>query len=145
MTQDGGSLTKYVLDSSVAASWFFEDEYTPETDKLMVLARDHGVVVPALSPFEIGNLFLQAEKKGRQTMDQINQKLAAFAEFPLEIDTECTFERLPLIIKLARTHHLTVYDASYLELALRRGIALATRDKALRQAAEKLGITVLPE
>ena len=138
-------MTKFVLDSSVAATWFFEDEYSQETDELLILARDYGIVVPALSPFEIGNVFLQAEKKGRQTFLQMTEKMSAFAEMPIEIDHGSTFHHLSAILQLARSHGLTVYDAAYLELAMRRGIPLATKDKPMREAAKAVGLKVLPE
>jgi predicted nucleic acid-binding protein len=143
--QGGGSLTDFVLDCSVAATWFFADEKAPETDILRQRAIDKGAVVPSLWHLEIGNVFWMAEKRGRMKTSDTVIHMDFIKLLPLEIDATPLTHSLPEILSLSRLHNLTVYDATYLELALRRGIALATRDKALRQAAEKLGLTVLPD
>jgi predicted nucleic acid-binding protein len=47
-------------------------------------------------------------------------------------------------LALARSPRLTSYDAAYLELALRRSLPLATRDKALQAAARLEGVPLMP-
>ena len=47
------------------------------------------------------------------------------------------------IIALARRHRLTVYDAAYLELALREALPLATLDKALAGTAGAEGVSLI--
>jgi predicted nucleic acid-binding protein len=73
------------------------------------------------------------------TPENVDQALARLRELPLRQDAEDTLESLASIVALARRHGLRVSDAGYLELALRTGLPLATRDTALAQAAEKAG------
>ena len=54
-----------VIDCSIALTWVFEDEASPQTDTLFERVRDEGAIVPALWHLELGNVLLQAEKRGR--------------------------------------------------------------------------------
>jgi predicted nucleic acid-binding protein len=135
----------FVLDCSVAAAWFFEDEARPETDALQTRARDGGVVVPSIWHLEVGNAFLQAEKKGRQKTEKVAAHIQLLDSLPIETDSETGEHALHETLTLARAHKLTPYDAAYLELALRRKLPLATKDEALRAVAQRLGIKILPE
>ena len=46
------------------------------------------------------------------------------------------------VFALAARYALTVYDAAYLELAIREGLPVATLDNALTRAAEQSGVAV---
>ncbi len=133
-----------VVDSSIALTWCFEDEASPETEKLFERIRDDGAVVPGLWHLELGNVLLQAEKRGRITRSDVAMRLALIAELPILVDQETTLRAWREILLLARTEGLTVYDAAYLELAERRGLPLMTRDIALADAAKRLGVVVFP-
>jgi predicted nucleic acid-binding protein len=133
-----------VVDSSIALTWCFEDEASPETEKLFERIRDDGAVVPGLWHLELGNVLLQAEKRGRITRSDVAMRLALIAELPILVDQETTLRARREILLLARTEGLTVYDAAYLELAERRGLPLMTRDIALADAAKRLGVVVFP-
>lgn len=133
-----------VVDSSIALSWCFEDEASPETDALFERVRDHGAVVPALWHLELGNVLLQAEKRSRISTGDVATRLELIAELPITTDHETTRRAWREILTLARAQDLTTYDATYLELAIRRGLALATRDDALQGAAKRMGVVVLP-
>jgi len=134
----------FVVDSSIALSWCFEDEASPETDVLFERVRDHGAVVPTLWHLELGNVLLQAEKCCRITTGDVATRLELIAELPITADHETARRAWREILALARAQGLTTYDATYLELAIRRGLALATRDDALRGAAKRMGVAVLP-
>jgi predicted nucleic acid-binding protein len=133
-----------VLDASIAATWCFEDEASTETDSLFERVRDHGAVVPGLWHLEVGNLLLQAEKRGRIGKGEAATRLDLMAELPIATDPETTRRAWREILALARTEGLTLYDAAYLELALRCRVALLTRDRDLAHAARRRGVEALP-
>ena len=114
------------------------------TDALLERARDEGAVVPGLWPLELGNVLLQAVRQGRLDVAEATARLALLEELPIRIDDETVGRAWRETLTLARTEGLTTYDAAYLELALRRGLPLASRDRELRQAADRNGIALLP-
>ena len=82
--------------------------------------------------------------RNKLTAAETSQRLEFFADLPIATDSAMEADLRSGIVQLARRTSLTTYDASYLELALRRGLALATRDKALRRAAGEEAVAVLP-
>ena len=135
-------MTALVIDSSAALSWCFEDEASPETDALFERVRDLGAVVPGLWHLEIANVLLQAEKRGRITGGDVTMRLDLIAALPITTDSETTARAWREILALARAQGLTTYDAAYLELAIRRGLPLQTKDEALIGAAKRCNVTV---
>jgi predicted nucleic acid-binding protein len=131
-----------VIDSSAALSWCFEDEASPGSDALFEQVRDQGAVVPGLWHLEVANVLLQAEKRGRITTADVAMRLELIAELPITTDNETTARAWREILALARAEGLTTYDATYLELAIRRGLPLVTRDEALITSAERSGMAV---
>jgi predicted nucleic acid-binding protein len=132
-----------VIDSSVALTWCFEDEASPKSDALFEQVRDEGAVVPGLWHLEVANVLLQAEKRGRITAADITMRLELIAELPIDTDNETTARAWREILALARVEGLTTYDAAYLELAIRRGLPLLTKDQALIAAAQRTGVAVI--
>lgn len=137
-------MTAFVLDCSIAAAWLFEDEAGPETNHLLTCLKDGGASVPNLWHLEVGNVLIQAEKRGRITATQIAARLELLASLPITTDTETAPRSFREIMTLARSQKLTSYDAAYLELAIRQGVPLATRDKALIRAANAVQVGTLP-
>ena len=133
----------FVVDSSVALAWFIPDERDPVTDALLEKARIEGVHVPALWPIEIANVLLKVERRGRSSPSLRRQALDGYSVLPLTVDADVLPRVWSVTLDLAERHALTVYDACYLELALRLGLPLATRDRQLRGAAERTGVAVL--
>ena len=138
-------MTGFVLDCSVAVSWCFADEAAPETDALLQRVRDQAASVPALWHLEIGNVLLQAERRGRISIAAAASRLELLGTLPIVTDDELPSRALRDVVALARAQNLTTYDASYLELAMRRVLSLATKDRRLRQAAKRVGVDVLPK
>jgi predicted nucleic acid-binding protein len=132
-----------VIDSSVALTWCFEDEASPKSDALFEQVRDEGAVVPGLWHLEVANVLLQAEKRGRITAADITLRLELIAELPIDTDNETTARAWREILALARVEGLTTYGAAYLELAIRRGLPLLTKDQALIAAAQRTGVAVI--
>lgn len=137
-------MTAAVLDSSVALTWCFEDEASAETDRLFERVRDDGAIVPALWHLELGNVLLQAEKRSRISRADAAMRLGLIADLPISVDRETTARAWRETLWLAREEGLTTYDAAYLELAVRLGLPLMTRDGELAGAARRLGVAVLP-
>jgi len=131
-----------VIDSSAALSWCFEDEASARSDALFEQVRDQGAVVPGLWRLEVANVRLQGEKRGRITTADVTMRLDLIAELPIETDNETTARAWREILALARAEGLTTCDATYLELAIRRGLPLITKDEALIAAAERTGVAV---
>ena len=139
----GAPVTAFVIDCSVAVSWCFEDEATPASDRLLDRLGEEPAAAPAIWPLELGNVLVMAERRGRIDAAQVAEFVALMRDLPVAIDQETPQRALDEVLALARTEKLTTYDASYLELAMRLGVPLATKDTALQQAAERLGTPVL--
>lgn len=128
----------FVVDASVSAAWFLPDEAEPDTEAALQATATHDVWVPALWLLEIGNLLLSAQRRKRITADKRRELVAAASALRLKVDREPV--SLIALDEIAARHSLTTYDAAYLELALRRHLPLATRDKALQSAMVKAGV-----
>jgi predicted nucleic acid-binding protein len=137
-------VTAGVVDSSIALTWCFEDEASPETDRLFERVRDDGAVVPGLWHLEVANVLLQAERRGRISRTDAARRLMLISDLPIATDQETTPRAWRETLLLARAENLTAYDAAYLELAERRGLPLMTRDTELGAAAKRLGVIVFP-
>ena len=126
----------YVIDPSVALGWLLPDE-TNERAGAVRRALEAGAEawIPLHWWLEVANGLLMAERRKRITSDGVVQAISLVNSLPFEQDEE-TAEQIPTrTIELARKHALTIYDAAYLELALRRGAILATFDAQLLKAA----------
>ena len=132
-----------VLDCSVAVTWCFADEASAACDALLDRMQEQEAVVPQLWHLEIGNVLIQAERRGRITAADLAARLDLLRRLPIVIDDETTSRALRDVLSLAREHRLTTYDAAYLELAARRGLPLATKDGKLWQAAQGIGVALL--
>ena len=134
----------FVLDCSVAAAWLFEDEASPETDALLDRLADGPALVPLHWRLELANVLVQAERRRRITPAQVATSVDFVERLPIEVDAETERRSFREVLALARSANLTSYDAAYLELALRKGLDLATQDRALVQAAHGLQVKTLP-
>lgn len=125
-------------------AWCFADEATRFTERVLDLfSKAAEVFVPALWPFELANALLSAERRKRITVAQATGLLTRIGGLPVTIDPPQISRAFDQILSVARQRNLTVYDAAYLELAVRRGLPLATLDAALRQAAVAAGIVLI--
>jgi predicted nucleic acid-binding protein len=102
-----------------------------------------GATVPVIWRLEVANGLTMIRRRGLMTNDAATRALSSLALMPIEPDGETWPRAWAETGSLADTHRLTVYDAAYLELALRRGLPLATLDKELRGAAGACGVEVL--
>jgi predicted nucleic acid-binding protein len=127
----------FVMDASLAMAWVMKDEATVETDRILdSLGRGAKALVPALWRWEIANGLLNVERRKRATRVEVGRHLRLLKSLPIEIDEAAVHEALAGTHVLAQKHKLTSYDASYLELARRRGLPLASLDNELQAAAK---------
>lgn len=135
-------MTDFVLDCSVAMSWCFEDEADGYSDRILdLLAKGEGHV-PNLWLLEVANVLIGAERRGRLTEADSSRFIELLGSLPIVIDDEISTQTISTILAQSRAYGLTSYDAAYLELAMRQGLPLATRDKSLHAACKKSGVKV---
>lgn len=128
-----------VLDASLALSWALPDEASVYGDAVLAQVAASGALVPGLWPHEMANGLVMAQKRGRYTTAQRMVFVEELLRLPIEVETPGVRDILDGQAALAERYGLTAYDAAYLDLALRRGIPLATQDKAMKAAAGKAG------
>ena len=129
-----------IVDNSVFLAWCLGDEEEPSATSAMEHVAECGGIVPRIWWYELRNALLMNERRGRITQQQVSDTLADSLEMGISIDEA---HEESLLLDLARRFNLSVYDAAYLETALRRSLPLATLDRRLRGAAEALGIALL--
>lgn len=136
-------VVELVLDVSAALAWCFENESTPASRALLETLKDGTIVVPDLWHIELTNAMLQAEKRRRLTESECGDFLGLIQGLRIETDAECGARAFGPLLQLARRHRLTTYDACYLDVAIRRGLPLASRDRELRAAARARGVPLI--
>jgi predicted nucleic acid-binding protein len=132
-----------VLDASLTLSWYFEDERTPAADTVLDRVVDQGAIVPALWKLEVANGFAIAIRRKRIDVSFRDSAISQLGTMPIAADVGTDTYAWTTTLHLADRFGLTPYDAAYLELAQRRKLPLATLDRALRTAAQAVGVTVL--
>ena len=137
-------MTSFVLDASLTLAWHFFDEKSPETEALSARASRDGIVVPGHWYLEVANSLISGERRKRTTTDLSAHFVEWLDALSIEVDALDDPAIFSLIMPLARAHRLSVYDSLYLELAERRGLALATLDGELAAAAKAIGVETLP-
>lgn len=130
----------FVLDNSVTMSWCFPDEHDSYAQDVLKALPGVAAAVPALWPLEVANILLVGERRGRISQADSATFIGLLEGLPIRIDDETSEHAMKAALNLARAQNLSVYDASYLELALRRGLPIATLDAKLKAAAAALGI-----
>ena len=135
----------FVLDCSVAATWLFPDQGTPETDALLDRLKTEGALVPGIWHLEVGNVLVRAERMKRIAKSKVAAYLHLLQRLAIVTDNETDERALRETLLLARECGLSTYDAAYLELAMRRGVQLATLDRALIRAARYMQVETVPK
>ncbi|HXG35911.1 MAG TPA: type II toxin-antitoxin system VapC family toxin [Dehalococcoidia bacterium] len=133
----------FVIDASLTLAWCFEDETTPYAEATLEKLKQTSALVPTIWPLEVVNALLVAERRRRILQAQSLHFLELLGQLPVEVSAEGIEEAFSWALALAREHSLSAYDASYLELAAREGLPLATQDTELRAAAVKAGVPLL--
>jgi len=127
-------------------AFVFTDESSDRTDAILDSFGDGAkAFVPHLWRWEVANALFQAERRKRITPSETSRHLISFQTLPIELDEAASAEAWNAALLLARKHVLSVYDATYLELAIRRGLSLGSLDHELRKAALTEKVQLLPE
>jgi predicted nucleic acid-binding protein len=130
----------FVVDCSVSLAWFLEDERNAFTDSILRATEQLDHWVPVVWPLEFANGLLMAQRRRRidrtARLDALERVLLPGLHIdPGPVDMQS-------ISALAERRDLTTYDASYVELATRRGLDLVTLDRSLATAAAAEGVAV---
>lgn len=129
-----------VLDASATLTWCFADEDGAYGEELIDEVANSGAVVPVIWSLEITNAIVVAERRNRLSATDGGTFISLVQELPIAIDGGSPTVVFGTTMELAREHGLSSYDASYLELAVRMELPLATLDRKLESAARNLGV-----
>lgn len=133
----------FVVDCSVVLKWFFTAEATPGTAALLDATRSEVALVPSIWPLEVGNVLLGAERRGQRTVADSDRFVELLRTLRIEVDHAGFDRSLRTTLEIARSHRLSAYDASYLELARRVGVPIASLDGDLVAGAKAMKVEVL--
>ena len=133
-------MSELVLDCSATLPWIFGSEATPATERLLdKIAAGAKAWVPSLWHLEVGTVLLGAQRKSRINKAGIEKFFGTLAMFDIEVDHKTAGLAWSKTFSLGESFGLTVYDAAYLELALRKGLPLASLDEKLVAAMRTAG------
>ncbi len=135
-------MTSVVLDASVVAAWYLRGQATLGADQLLNEAPDLQFVVPHIFPSELANFLLVAERDKRIFASRSREVLDDFAAYDVSVRDTPSLGEIGALLALARSEGLSAYDATYLDVASREGLILASRDGALLRAASRRGVQV---
>jgi predicted nucleic acid-binding protein len=122
----------------VALAWCFADEQEPYAVAVLRLLEIRTAIVPSVWPLEVANGFVIAERRGRLQPGRTVELIAEIAKLGIEVDSHTSSQAWKETLTLARRYGLSVYDAAYLELAIRESLPLATLDRALAKVARRV-------
>ncbi len=134
----------FVLDNSVVMAWVL-GEQDARADRVMDLLAEGEALVPGVWPLEFTNALMVAERHGRITGAEAVRACELVLALPIRVVPEAPAHVFAALLALARDQRLSVYDASYLDLAMREGLPLATLDEGIRDAARRCGVPLLAE
>ena len=133
---------RFVIDNSVVMAWCFEDEISPYAETVLDRLESASAIVPSIWPLEVGNVLLVAERKKRLSEAASNRFINLLSDLPIIVEPEPPDRMIREIFELARKNKLSTYDASYLDLAIKRGLPIATLDVRLTAAAKQSHVEI---
>ena len=133
----------FVIDNSVVMSWCFKDEISQYADGVLDLLQESTAFVPSIWPLEVVNVLIVAERKKRLRQADSVRFITLLSQLPIIVEYERTGTIMNDLLVLARANNLSSYDASYLDLSMRRGLPIATMDTRLIKAAKKSNVPVI--
>lgn len=131
---------RFVLDASVAIVWALRDEAHPVADLAFSAMQIGSAIVPVIWWYEIRNILVQCERRGRITSADSDVFLIDLSRLRIDVDALSTG---PRVMELARKHNMSAYGAAYLSLAMRESLGVATLDRNLESACRIEGVPLL--
>jgi len=132
----------FVIDNSVVMSWCFKDESNKYADAVLERLCEATAFVPSIWPLEVINVLLVAERKKRLSEADSVRFTTLLSQLPIIVEHEQPGRIMTDLLSLSRTNNLSSYDASYLNLAMRKGLPIATLDIRLRDAAKMANVPI---
>lgn len=133
----------FVIDNSVVMAWGFQDQTNKYTEAVLDKLETAVAYAPAIWPLEVCNVLLVAERKNILSKAGVIRFMSLVRSLPIVVEQESPGRMFTEIFALAREFRLSTYDASYLDLAMRLGLPLATQDKVMSAAAKKCSVKLL--
>jgi predicted nucleic acid-binding protein len=134
----------FVVDNSVVMSWCFQDQANDYADRVLGQLMDATAYVPSVWPLEVVDVLLAAERRSYISEADSVRFINLLSQLPILVQQEGPEKGMKDQLALARTQELSSYDASYLDLAMKKGLPLATLDKKLRRAAKAVKLRIFP-
>ena len=138
-------MTDFVLDTSVAMRWLLASNKTADqayAEKVLKSFVEREALVPNLWHLEAANVLLGTEKNSELSVGEVEGFISQLENLPIHVDSLTSHQAFNRTLALGRAYKLSSYDAAYLELAIRKGLSLATLDKYLVKVAKKVGIDI---
>ena len=133
----------FVADASVAIGWVHPAQATKETSAMLDAIADGATLeVPALWSLEVANALVVLVRRRKLSEAERQEGLGWLRGLRLRVDHEMSALAFTRLSELAAAHQLSVYDAAYLELAMRRRLVLGCKDGPLRTAARHVGLSL---
>ena len=129
-----------VIDASTAMSWLLPTQSTPAAEAFLIDSKAGEFVAPAIYAWEVANVLVQLERRAAITEDQYFIAQQAYVDLGVELAEPLTSSELVSLADLAREAVLSLFDTSYLALAMKLDCAVATRDEGLIQAVQSAGL-----
>lgn len=135
-------MADFVVDNSVVMAWCFGDENSTYADEVLESLEFTEAIAPSIWPLETGNVLVVAERRKRLKKSESIRFLALLDNLPITVMQESPDRMTREILALARERQISTYDASYLDLAMRKGLQIATQDSGLKKAAIACAIPI---
>ena len=134
---------RFVIDNSIVMTWCFIDEVNQYADAVLEKLAEAEAVVPTIWSLEVVNVLLAAERRKRLREIDSVRFLSLLSQLPIHVEQAWPERSMNELLALGRTNDLSSYDASYLDLAMRHGLPIATLDQKLTEAATRMDVPIL--
>ena len=138
-------MAAFVLDASVTLAWCFDDEANVYADEVLDAMTRVTALAPSIWSLEVANVLVLARRRNRLSEARRASLIDNLRGLPVEVVTPHPARVFVSFAELALDQDLTVYDAAYLDLALREQLPLASLDRRLREAARRSGVSLLDQ
>jgi len=132
----------FVIDNSIVMSWCFKDETNQYADAVLDKLSEYAAIVPSIWPLEVVNVLLVAERRKRLKQAESIRFITLLSQLPIEVEHDWPEKMMKDLLALGRATTLSSYDASYLDLAMRKDCPIATLDKRIRGAAQEISVSL---